>query len=600
MAALGVSRPSIEGRARVVRWLAIGGVAALSCAAPAVAGADRTVAPLNACATAVVSGFALCHDGQPLDADTNAALASWASWLNQQLVSPLPASAPDPGPLPAPPTGVFTGVDASGAPVPTSVFTNSLTGWVGVPSGASGGTLTEVWGGEDANGEATLVQATYDSTTGAITGAPATTITVPGVHAMFSVAAAAGGLLVLSGSDGTYWVFDPATPARIVCPVPASTATIPQIVALLDSGSGMLGGAGSILGSVAPTALQTYPSPAVSSPPGPDVAASATSPVAGYYYYVNVNASKAGMTTAGCDFAKLKRFAYVNLHFGSMFPAGFLAGGGKTLAKDASMGDYRSFTDDYRLASDFISAYLGCRAQSGGGALTVSIGVTNDGDNTTALGRSWATEVNTLNLVYLFAERYLHELAVVGSDDIEGGFGPPITEGTTAADNLRANAFEWLAGYESSTQAPFINTGAADSCPPYAGPGETFKCDTTADGGEDSPWNLGFYWKLGVTINGHMRMNFPQIYCRGQAQEWQRVSLWGAQNGPAHDGGKRPDRFESDLVQGGSPGGCTGSVGPYIANGYTATSTFLSDLISNPLTKQASIPYAQFVNDISN
>lgn len=546
----------------------------------------------------MISGFALCQSGEQLTPELNAALLAWASSLHQAPQVPLLASPPDPGSLPVPPLGIFRGDDAKGTPLPASVFTGSETGWVGVVPGSSVGVLTDVWAGQNAAGLATLLQATYDSQTGAMTGGPVSTFSVPGLRASFAIVTAVANTLVLSTSDETYWLYAPGTPNQIVGPL-APGITVAQIVAQLapltdgpvGASSSSLSGIGGLVNSVTPLASLSVAAFAPSVPATePTVDQSFASPAGasaspgrpsnGYYYYVDAGATKAGMTSAGCSFARLRHSAFVNLHFGSMHSAGVAAGGGETLAQDASMGNYRTFNQDLVLSSDFVVGYLNCRGASGPGSLTVTMGVTNDKQNTAGLGRSWAGEINALGTLFIISE-LAGQVSVAGSDDIEAGFGPP------------SAVFTWVHAYESATRAPLINTGSADGCAPYG------NCDVIADGGEDSPWNQGDYWSLGVTVKGHVRMSFPQIYCRGQTQQWQQISLWGALHGSAADGGKRPDRFRSDLTQGGTPALCAGSIGPYIANGYTATSTFLAELNKDARTRQASIPYVQFVSGIA-
>lgn len=216
------------------------------------------------------------------------------------------------------------------------------------------------------------------------------------------------------------------------------------------------------------------------------------------------------------------------------------------------------------------------------GAITVTMGVSNDLANTTQLGQAWANEVHQANVDFSGAQNILQ---VFGADDIEGAYSAVVP------------VQNWIAGYDSQHNIPLIDTGTADGCPP----GTNMTCDAHSDRpscrglstpGCSNQWAQGDYWSLGVPFQGHDQMVFPQIYCSSETAEWQAISQWGA----APNNKNRAVYFHSDLTEGGtSSSGCNQWS---TSQGYAATSAFLSALNGNGQTRQGNIPYMQIVRGV--
>jgi hypothetical protein len=392
-------------RGSIVRSVVcIMGVMGMTCATSTALAASSSQSAAGACSSPVLANMPICNDGIPLSPADNAALATWAGALQVAPVIPLPVNPPDPGVLPAIPTGVFRGIDATGAPVASGTFTNSLTAWTGVVPGAPANALMSVWAGADSSGNGMLVLANYDALTGTLQGV--STIDEPAAHGIFQIVTAAANVLLLRAADGTYWLAAPGLSTNLLGPVNPGTSLDQIIIGLetvLDVPVNILSSPSSavlrlineLLGLLGPGISQPTLAPAVERSvvrsydtariDQPVASAAATGPVAGHYYYVNYPGTASSLHSAGQNFACGQHFAYINLHFGAMQAAG--AGGGETRLNGAPPGTYSSFNRDETLTDDFLHGYTYGHAHCGNhkGAATVTMGVTNDGANSHAL-----------------------------------------------------------------------------------------------------------------------------------------------------------------------------------------------------------------------
>jgi hypothetical protein len=117
-------------------------------------------------------------------------------------------------------------------------------------------------------------------------------------------------------------------------------------------------------------------------------------------------------------------------------------------------------------------------------------------------GRAWAQMVNKIHLWFqnVCPNRCNGQVSVMGANDIELAWSSP------------DDAYNWVKGYDSASNFPLINFGAAEGCPNACGGG-------------------GFYWTkdkvMRVTSEGSIYV-LPQIYRPDghNAKQWHELSKY--------------------------------------------------------------------------
>jgi hypothetical protein len=157
---------------------------------------------------------------------------------------------------------------------------------------------------------------------------------------------------------------------------------------------------------------------------------------------------------------------------------------------------------------------------TGGHHVTLAVGTNNDGTWTTyraaARGRQFANDLIDPLRTY----GSLHNVTVVGANDIEADFG----------SQKVTDALDWLSAYLANTSADFVYNGALLNCP------TVFGMRSACDHG----WTQKQYGQLTRrVVHGHNRISvLPQIYFPIQAVQWANIE--------AHAG---PLNFVGSLTQ---------------------------------------------------
>ena len=163
-------------------------------------------------------------------------------------------------------------------------------------------------------------------------------------------------------------------------------------------------------------------------------------------------------------------------------------------------------------------------------------------------GAAWATMVNALT-GYLFENGRNTQEAVAGANDIEIAWGAVNTKQGVMA------TFDWLSGYNATTILPMYDFGSLDTC--------------QRGGCHWSPANL---WAVSSSGDSYA---LPEIYCPGQATDWDQLAAWSIKNG--HGKLRVAGTMTSPLTPPGTP--------PCLSKPYTAAQGF--DLLWNLLAKDA-------------
>jgi uncharacterized repeat protein (TIGR03803 family) len=166
-----------------------------------------------------------------------------------------------------------------------------------------------------------------------------------------------------------------------------------------------------------------------------------------------------------------------------------------------------------------------------------------------AHGTAWATMINTL-AGYIFGNGRSAQESVAGANDIEIAWGAVNTKaGVTATYN-------WLDGYNATTKLPMYDFGSLDTCQKGGCPNW-------------SPLNL---WAVSSSGDSYA---LPEIYCPGQATDWDQLAAWSIKNG--HGQLRIAGTMTSPLTPPGTP--------PCLSKPYTAAQGF--DLLWDLLARDA-------------
>jgi hypothetical protein len=190
--------------------------------------------------------------------------------------------------------------------------------------------------------------------------------------------------------------------------------------------------------------------------------------------------------------------------------------------------------------------------------ITIAIATNNDIDVYRASGANFANKV--IDPVQSYARRY-PGVTIAGSDDMEPGFRANY-----------ASSKAWLQGYLAATTAPFVFTGSADGCSPYA-----------ANSSCNNGWSMaGLYYLTGGAYPVRM-INLPQVYNTAMAQQWRYISLTGVRAGqPKINFGGALTEWTA-CQQARSCGSLTGN---------TAWTAMWNQLRAEPALRPTSLPYS--------
>ncbi|GEM_PF-1029992 len=103
----------------------------------------------------------------------------------------------------------------------------------------------------------------------------------------------------------------------------------------------------------------------------------------------------------------------------------------------------------------FLSGYYVCNGNPGHGVITVAVGTSNLGrDTTPGHAQAWAQMIARLNDFISSSPNWTDRLSVVGASDIELNWNSP------------ANTIAWVDSYAQTPNVKYINYGDAGGCPP--------------------------------------------------------------------------------------------------------------------------------------
>ena len=157
------------------------------------------------------------------------------------------------------------------------------------------------------------------------------------------------------------------------------------------------------------------------------------------------------------------------------------------------------------VAEGFANGYQHCSSTT---RLTLAVGTNNSaGDVSTSGGSTWAHVVSAV--AASDSNNGFTRVSAMGGNDIEPSWGGANSWGPAEA---------WATGYSNVGSSLYVDYGSADGCP------TTVSNDAACNNG----WHQYGLWY--VSWGAGKAVPAPQIYSDTMALQWQKISLYGAQN----------------------------------------------------------------------